>query len=178
MRRLSVGELFVRLVLDADERSSAGAAFLSKGSAEAGYNISVREHLLEFQTLCEILVGNLAEAKRLAAEFWLTRPAFRMQIAYHEGDRKGPRRFLRTPSMGREAAPASLAADAKRSMRSISSATRGRGVIYPCARVGIVEFLREKVNVPNHHSTSGPRPLISLTLKVVRRRRGFVMLRF
>lgn len=45
--------------------------FYRKGLERAGHYIRVREHLLEFQTLCETLVGNLAEAKRLAAEIWL-----------------------------------------------------------------------------------------------------------
>ena len=77
----------MRLVLDADERYEAGYAYYRLGLERPGQNIQLRTELLQFLTLCEALVGNLAEAKRLATENYID-PTFRMQIAYHDGDWK------------------------------------------------------------------------------------------
>jgi tetratricopeptide (TPR) repeat protein len=57
------------------------------GLKRSGIMPDVKRSLLEYVTLCEALVGNLTEAKRLAAENY-TNPTFQMQVAYHDGDWK------------------------------------------------------------------------------------------
>src|SRR5262249_52948086 len=63
------------------------------GLKRPGHDLKLRARLLEFLTLCEALVGNLTEAKRLAAENYVN-PAFRSQIAYYDGDWNGAEKAL------------------------------------------------------------------------------------
>jgi len=58
----------VRLVLDDDESAQASYALYSAGSTKPGHNIRVQAELLDYLATCEAQVGNLREAKRLAAE--------------------------------------------------------------------------------------------------------------
>jgi tetratricopeptide (TPR) repeat protein len=60
---------------------------LHLGLSRPGHDRKQQSDILQYLTLCEALVGNLTEAKRLAAENY-TSPTFRMQIAYHGGDWK------------------------------------------------------------------------------------------
>jgi tetratricopeptide (TPR) repeat protein len=59
--------------------------FFRLGLTRPGRQLNLRALLLEFLTLSELLGGNLAEAKRLAAEN-IVNQTFRSQIAFSEGD--------------------------------------------------------------------------------------------
>lgn len=63
------------------------AHFYRLGLDRSGFQLNLRPSLLEFLTLSELLMGNLAEAKRLAAENRVN-DIFRSRIALYEGDWK------------------------------------------------------------------------------------------
>jgi tetratricopeptide (TPR) repeat protein len=63
------------------------AHFYRLGLDRSGFQLNIRPFMLEFLTLSELLMGNLAEAKRLAAENRVN-DIFRSRIALYEGDWK------------------------------------------------------------------------------------------
>ena len=63
------------------------AHFYRLGLDRSGFQLNIRPFMLEFLTLSELLMGNLAGAKRLAAENRVN-DIFRSRIALYEGDWK------------------------------------------------------------------------------------------
>jgi tetratricopeptide (TPR) repeat protein len=67
--------------------------FFRLGLTRPGFNTITRALLVDFLVLSELLTGNLGEAKRLAAEYFVNQ-VFRSQIAFYEGDRKAAGEML------------------------------------------------------------------------------------
>src|SRR6516162_1928052 len=55
------------------------------GLKRPGHDLKLRGRFFEFLTYCEVLIGNLTEAKRLATENYVN-PVFSWLIAYHDGE--------------------------------------------------------------------------------------------
>ena len=66
------------------------------GLKRPGRDLKLRGRLLEYLTFCEALVGNLTEAKRLAAENYLN-PTYSMQMPILTVTGMEPRKRLRRP---------------------------------------------------------------------------------
>ena len=69
------------------------AHFYRLGMKKTGSDLNIQAMLFEFLTLSELLMGNLAEAKRLASENRVN-DMFRSRIAFYEGDWKAARQML------------------------------------------------------------------------------------